>query len=135
MAGAFREFLLALAIGLMLVPASAQTGAKAEVWTAIIHDAFGGISYTWRLKADGTYEEDGVYIDTKASAQATLTGKWTRSRTRMVLTQDSLGFVFDGTVNGEQYYGTLFQYDQKVSTFCAWKGTEIPVGCDDGNIG
>lgn len=122
---------LALAFG--STPAAGQP--RAEVWTAIIHDAFGNIVYTWRLKANGTYEEDGVYIDTKEAAQATLTGRWTRERRRMVLKQDSFGFLFDGTVDGEQYYGTLFQYDQKVSNFCAWKGTEVPVGCDDGNIG
>lgn len=124
-------FLLLLAVG----PAHAQGNAQKEIWTAIIYDVFDGDAYTWRLSTDGTYAEDGKDIAEGFAIQSTLTGKWARTGKRMVLTQDTGGYVFDGTIRGEIYSGTLHQSGTFLSKFCAWKGTEIPAGCDDDRVG
>jgi hypothetical protein len=124
-------FLLLLAVG----PARAQGGAQKEIWTAIIYDVFDGYAYTWRLSRDGTYAEDGKDIAEGFAIQSTQSGTWTRTGARMVLKQDSSGYVFDGTVSGETYSGTLHQFGTFLSKFCAWKGTEIPAGCDDDRVG
>lgn len=133
MIATLRGLVLALAMVAAVAPqpGAAQRPSAVEVWTVAINGAFDGISYTWRLKPNGTYEEDGIYTDTGNPAQATKTGTWSRDRGRMVLSQDDFGFVFDGSASAETYSGTLFQYDQPVSRFCAWRGTEIPAGCDD----
>jgi hypothetical protein len=129
--------LLALPLLLLLAvaPAQAQGGAKTETWTAIIFDVFDGYAYTWRLRPDGTYTEDGKDIAEGFAIQSTQTGNWTRTGKRMVLKQDTGGYVFDGTIDGETYSGSLFQYGSFLSKFCAWKGTEIPAGCDDDRVG
>jgi hypothetical protein len=128
---------LGLSFGLLLAgaPAAAQVRAKTETWTAIIYDAFQGYAYTWRLSADGTYAEDGKDIAEGFAIQETQTGTWTRTGKRLVLTQDTNGFVFDGRVRGEIYSGSFFEHGSFLSKFCAWKGTEIPAGCDDDQVG
>jgi hypothetical protein len=133
MTAVLRSIVVALAIVAALAPqpGAAQGSSAAQVWTVAISAPFEGMSFTWRLKPDGTYEEDGVYLDSGDASQVTKTGTWSRSRGRMVLKQDDFGFVFDGAASAETYSGTLFQYGQPVSRFCAWKGTEIPAGCDD----
>ena len=130
-----RALLSFIVLVLALAPAPAIGQRSDEIWTARILDAFSQFSYTWGLKADGTYIEEGHDIQTGVAIQQPINGVWRKSKSRLVLTQDSFGFVFDGTVDGEQYYGTLFQYGQKVSAFCAWRGTEIPASCDSDLVG
>lgn len=119
-----------LVLALAFAPAPAAAQRADEVWTARIFDVFSSASYTWRLKPSGRYTEDGHDLDTGVAVQDTLRGTWTRTGARLVLKQDSLGYVFDGTVDGGRYSGTLFQFGEKVSRFCAWKGTAVPTSCD-----
>ena len=77
------------------------------IWTAIIPDAFPGYVYTWRMKDDGTYREDGRDPRTSRPIQPTLSGRWSRDGFHMMLRQDNLPFVFDGVVLGGLYTGTL----------------------------
>lgn len=137
MAGVFRGLLLVFAFGLSfgVGGAIAQAASPTETWTVIIDGNYSGIVYTWWLKSDGTYEEDGRFASGNAPAQATQTGTWARQRSRLTLKQDAYGFKFDGKASAEMYSGTLFQYGQPVARFCAWKGLEVPVGCDDESVG
>ena len=134
-----RTVRLVLGLSFALLPAvalsHAQGVAKAETWTAIIYDVFDGYAYTWRLSADGASTEDGKDIAEGVAIQTTQTGKWVRTGKRMVLTQDANGYVFDGAVSGDIYSGSLFQFGSFLSKFCAWKGAEIPAGCDDDRVG
>jgi hypothetical protein len=125
--------LVILALAFATPPAIGQRSD--EIWTARIFDTFSQDRYTWRLKPDGSYTEEGHDIQTGVAIQEPISGVWRKSKSRLVLRQDSFGFVFDGTVNGEQYSGTLFQYGQKVSAFCAWRGREIPASCDSDLVG
>ena len=109
---------------------SAEQGAAIGVWTGIIPDAFPVNVYTWRLKTDGTYAEDGMHVSRKYSVQQTLSGRWTVGGAQMVMTQDTVGYVFVGKVSGDRYAGTLYLNKRAVSRFCAFKGTVGPRGCD-----
>ena len=129
--------LLVLAGNLMTGPApaqerfrSAEQGAAIGVWTGIIPDAFPVNVYTWRLKTDGTYAEDGEHFSRKFRVQPTLSGRWTVGGAHMTMTQDTVGYVFEGTVRGDHYYATLYLNKRAVSRFCAFKGTVAPHGCD-----
>ena len=105
--------------------------ASITVWTAIIPDAFPGYVYTWRMKSDGTYREDGRDA-TGTPIQSTLSGRWNSEAPRMVLRQQDLPYVFDGVVLGNLYTGTLYFNGLPVSRFCAAKGDEAPKRCDAG---
>ncbi len=118
----------------MQPPALAQRAG--ETWTVVIdRGAFSSFAYTWRLKEDGTYEEDGFDTLSRAPIQQMVTGRWSARDGRLVLRQDFAGFVFDGRVTGEQYTGTFYQDRTPLAKFCAWKGSEVPAGCDDELIG
>jgi hypothetical protein len=99
------------------------------VWTAVIPDAFPRYVYTWRMKADGTYREDGRDAATGTPIQPVLSGHWSREGPRMVLRQDNLPYVFDGVVLGNLYTGTLTLNGRAVSPFCAAKGEQAPQSC------
>jgi hypothetical protein len=92
------------------------------VWTVFIPDGFPWNTYFWRLKPDGTYAEDGRDTLTGKTIQQTLSGRWTVVGTRMILRQDTLGYVFDGTITGDQYSGILYLGTQTFSRFSATKG-------------
>jgi hypothetical protein len=102
------------------------------IWTAIIPDAFPRYIYTWRLRTDGTYLEDGRDAATGLAVQRTLSGHWSREGVRMVLRQDDQSFVFDGAVLGHIYTGTMYLGAHAASRFCAFKGEQSPPGCDSG---
>ena len=126
---------ISLAIG--IGPAHAQEGASSsdahpgfELWTVIIPEGFPRFIYTWRVKPDGTYGEDGRDAATGRPIQKTLSGRWTVDGARMVLRQDTLGFVFDGTVVGDRYAGTLYLGTRRVSRFCAARGEATPLDCE-----
>lgn len=110
---------------------SAEQGAAAGVWTGIIPDGYPVFVYTWRLKTDGTYVEDGEHFLTKARVQPTLSGRWTVTGTHMTMTQDTVGFVFEGTLRDDRYYGMLYLKGGKYSRFCAIKGTVAPTSCEN----
>jgi len=114
--------------------ATAQTGQgePSVTWTATIPEGFPRNVYTWRLKPDGTYEEDGRDAETGRSVQATLFGRWTVDGDRMVLRQEGFTYVFDGVVVGDRYSGTLYLGLRRVSRFCAIKGDVVPQHCDLG---
>ena len=86
----------------------ASEGASITVWTAIIPDAFPRYVYTWRMKGDGTYREDGRDAATGAPIQSTLSGRWNSEGPRMVLRQQDVPYVFDGVVLGSLYTATLY---------------------------
>ena len=100
------------------------------IWTAIIPDAFPRYVYTWHLKPDGTYREEGHDASTGAPIQTPLSGQWSREDARMILRQDDQPFVFDGVVLGNLYGGTLFLGGRAISRFCAARGEQAPHRCD-----
>jgi hypothetical protein len=142
---ALRIALLAVVVGLAgetgvrLAPAQSAIGQSDHsqelvVWTAVIPEAFPRDIYTWRLKLDGTYEEDGRRALTGQPVQETLTGRWQTERARMILRQDSIPYVFDGLVVGERYSGALYLNGRKVSRFCARKGEVAPDRCEEAAV-
>ena len=110
---------------------SRDAAAEADdiVWTAIIPDAFPHYVYTWRMRLDGSYREDGRDAATSKPIQATLSGRWRRDGGRMVLRQEDYPFVFDGVVVGNGYAGTLYLGGRSFSRFCAAKGEKPPERC------
>lgn len=111
-------------------PQKPQPERNVVVWTAKISVGFSGNIYTWRLKPDGSYEEDGRDAGTGAPIQPTYAGRWTVHNERMILKQDKFGYVFDGVVIGDHYFGTLYLRDVQVSPFCAVKGETAPAKCE-----
>ena len=105
-------------------------GGPATVWTAIIPDGFPGFIYTWHMKDDGTYREDGRDEAKGTPIQPTMFGRWSRDEARMLLKQDGQPFVFDGVVLGGLYTGTLYFHGRAYSRFCAAKGQLAPKRCD-----
>jgi hypothetical protein len=107
----------------------ADDGEAGAVWTAIIPDAFPNFVYTWHMKSDGSYREDGRDAATGKPIQPTLSGKWNREGPHMVLRQDNQPFVFDGAVLGNLYAGTLYLGGNVRSRFCAARGETPPDHC------
>ena len=103
---------------------------QAAVWTAIIPDGFPGYVYTWRMKDDGSYREDGRDEAKALAIQPTLYGRWSRDGSHMLLKQDDLPFVFDGVVLGGLYTGTLYFRGRAYSRFCAVIGDTAPQNCN-----
>ena len=115
------------------VPSSAREAdpsAADTIWTAIIPDGFPGFIYTWHMKLDGTYREDGRDAAEGTPIQPTLSGRWSREGAHMLLTQTDQPFVFDGVMLGGFYSGTLYFHGRAYSRFCAAKGDEAPKRCD-----
>lgn len=94
------------------------------LWTVVIPEGFPRYIYVWRLKPDGTYAEDGR--DAATGIQRTLSGRWTVEGTRMILRQDTLGFVFDGIISGDQCSGMLYRGLRTFSPFVATKSAGPP---------
>lgn len=108
----------------------ADDGEAGAVWTAIIPDAFPNYIYTWHMKGDGSYREDGRDAASGEPIQPTLSGRWSRQGARMVLRQDDQPFVFDGVVLGNLYAGMLYFGGRSRSHFCALRGEKAPERCD-----
>jgi hypothetical protein len=129
--------LLIAAIAFIANPGSARAqetcrepGQSQEtLWTVVIPDRFPGYIYIWRLKPDGTYAEDGRDAATGKPIQRTLSGRWTVEGERMILRQDTLGFVFDGMITGDQYSGMLYLDTKAYSRFSATKGDAARPPC------
>jgi hypothetical protein len=100
------------------------------VWTAVIPDGFPGFVYTWRMKDDGSYREDGRDEAKGTPIQPTMSGHWSRDGSHMLLKQDDQPFVFDGVVLGGLYTGTLYFRGRAHSRFCAAKGNAAPKRCE-----
>jgi hypothetical protein len=121
--------LCALALlGVMLWNPSPGHAAEA-VWTAIIPDAFPNDIFTWHMRDDGLYREDGRDALTGKPIQPTLSGRWSREGPHMELWQDGLPYVFDGVVIGNLYGGTLYFNGATRSRFCAARGETPPERC------
>jgi hypothetical protein len=112
----------------LALSASSAWSADAT-WTAIITPGFPDDVFTWHLKADGSYREDGRDVK-GASIQPTLSGHWTVSSHRMVLRQEGIAYVFDGEIAGADYRGVLYFNGAPVARFCALKGNKPPTDCD-----
>jgi hypothetical protein len=132
-----RKFILVLiwwalfaAVGARSSLALEGSTSAATVWTAIIPDAFPRFVYTWRMKDDGTYREDGRDEAKGTPIQPTMSGHWSRDGSRMLLKQDDQPFVFDGVVLGGLYTGTLYFHGRATSRFCAAKGDAAPKRCE-----
>jgi hypothetical protein len=98
-----------------------QTRALTTLWESFPIQHERKMLYVWRLKPDGTYTEDGRDAATGKPIQQTLSG-WIVEGARMILRQDTLGFVFDGTITGDQYSGILYLGTKTFSRFSATKG-------------
>lgn len=118
-------FIAAALIGLLAAPAAAQD----KVWTAVIPQAFAGNVYTWHLKADGGYLEDGRNAASGAAVQSTLSGHWCLTGRHMVLHQDGIDYVFDGDIVGDEYLGVVYLDGKRLSRFCALRGETPPKSC------
>jgi hypothetical protein len=126
--------LLALLCAIILLPAQAadkaSEGDVTGTWTLIIPDAFAGIVYSWRINADGTYQEEGWDRETGNPIQPTLSGRWSADANKMKLTQEGIPYVFEGTLTGRSLAGTLYRSGKNISRFCALKGETPPDRCD-----
>ncbi len=107
----------------------ADDGEAGAVWAAIIPDAFPNYVYTWHMKGDGSYREDGRDAAKGKPIQPTLSGRWSREGAHMVLRQDDQPYVFDGVVLGNLYAGTLYFSGNARSRFCAARGETPPDHC------
>ena len=110
----------------LAAPADALLGE----WTILIPDAFPGMVFTWRVKQDGTYQEDAQRGVSGRRTQPTMAGHWSIEDRHLVFTQDTQGFIFEGDISGNYYSGSLFLQGVEVSHFCALKGSESPGTCD-----
>lgn len=120
----------AILLACALMQAAAPAWGADTTWTAIIARGFPGDVFTWHLKADGSYREDGREIATGASIQPTLTGRWTVFGDHMVLRQDGIDYVFDGVIGGDAYQGLLYLDGKPFARFCAVRGDNPPPDCD-----
>ena len=109
----------------------AQAWAQDTVWTAVIPKGFPGNLYTWHLKPDGGYSEDGHDMASGKSVQPTLSGQWRVTGRHMVLKQDGIGYVFDGNLIGDEFLGVLYLDGKRFARFCAVKGEAPPQTCAD----
>jgi hypothetical protein len=132
-----RLLVLALSCGLLLgvvaqrgLAAQGGDGETGAVWTAIIPDTFPNYIYTWHIKDDGTYREDGRDARSNRPIQRPLSGRWSQEESRMLLRQDDLPYVFDGVVLKNLYAGTLYFNGRDYSRFCAMRGDTAPDHCD-----
>lgn len=117
-------FIAVALVGLLTAPAAAQD----RVWTAVIPQGFPGNVYTWHLKPDGSYLEDGRSAS-GAAVQSTLSGHWRLSGHHMVLHQDGIDYVFDGDIVGDEYLGVVYLDGKRFSRFCAMRGETPPKSC------
>ena len=130
-----RLFAFLMLCALLCNPAQGGRAEQADdseagaIWTAIIPDAFPNYIYTWRMRGDGSYREDGRDAARGKPIQPTLSGHWSREGPHMMLRQDDQPYVFDGVVLGNLYAGTLYFGGSARSRFCAIRGEAPPEHC------
>ena len=121
-----------LLAGAFLAGAGALSASAQEtVWSTVIPKGFPGYVYTWHMKPDGSYSEDGRDTATGKAIQPTLSGHWHTTGRHMVLKQDGIDYVFDGDLIGDQYLGVLYLDGKRFARFCAIKGEVPPHACAD----
>jgi hypothetical protein len=125
---------VATVAGLSNSRAGAPDASPVGTWTIVIPEGFPNDVFTWRLKADGTYEEDGRDAKTGQSVQPTYTGRWSVADGRMTLQQNEFEYVFAGPLIGDRYSGMLTLAGREVSYFCAAKGDQAPRTCDKATV-
>ena len=125
-------FMAALLIGALPMGVGAMPACAQEtVWTTIIPKVFPGTVYTWHLRPDGSYSEDGRDTATGKAIQPRLSGHWRVTGRHLVLKQDGVGYVFDGSLIGDEYLGVLYLDGKRFARFCAIKGGAPPQACAD----
>ena len=130
-----RPFAFLMLCALLCSPAQGGRAEQADdseagaIWTATIPDAFPNYIYTWRMRGDGSYREDGRDAARGKPIQPTLSGHWSREGPHMMLRQDDQPYVFDGVVLGNLYAGTLYFGGRARSRFCAIRGEAPPEHC------
>jgi hypothetical protein len=87
------------------------------------------------MKPDGTYAEDGRDAATGKPIQQTLSGRWNVEDKRMILHQDTLGYVFDGIMTGSQYSGLLYLNMKAFSRFSATRDDTPGPPCKSPPVG
>ena len=122
-----RTLSTALLIGSWALPAKAQD----TTWTTVIPKGFPGVVYTWHLKPDGSYSEDGRDAASGKAIQPTLSGHWRVTGRHMVLKQNGIAYVFDGNMIGDEYLGVLYLDGRRFARFCSLKGKAPPQNCAD----
>jgi hypothetical protein len=93
--------------GLSNARAGSPDASPVGTWTIVIPVGFANNIFTWRVKADGTYEEDARDVKTGESVQPTFTGRWSVKDGRLTLAQNEYAYVFDGLLIGDSYSGML----------------------------
>jgi len=101
------------------------------VWTGVIPKGFPGNVYTWHLRPDGSYSEDGRDRATGKPIQPTLAGHWRVTAKHMVMKQDGIAYVFEGDIFGDEYLGVLYLDGKRFARFCAQRGKAPPQNCTD----
>lgn len=108
-------------------PALGVTGT----WTVVIPQAFPLHVFTWQVADDGTYQEDGRNAINTRRTQ--VFGRWTLQGVHVVMTQNTEGFVFDGTVSGGCFIGRMMHDGKNISSFTARKRGSTVRNCDGDN--
>ena len=121
---------LTLVTVLPLAPARAQNSGTEGVWSVTIPSAFPGQIFTWRVAADGTYNEDARNARSGQRMQNTVSGRWDLQGVHLVFRQDDEGYVFDGTVAGGCYIGRVTLQGRDISAFTARKRGSNAQRCD-----
>ncbi len=113
---------LVFAAGMLAAaPSTAQDAPQAigitGTWSVVIPQAFPLHVFTWQVANDGTYQEDGRSALTAQRTQ--VFGRWTLQGVHVVMTQNTEGFVFDGTVSGGCFIGRMTHNGKNISSFTA----------------
>ena len=125
---------LALTLVLAVAPSTAQEPVAEGVWSVVIPNAFPGQVFTWRVAADGSYNEDARSIRSGARMQNTVSGRWDLQGVHLVFRQTDENYVFDGTVAGGCYIGRVTLQGKDISSFTARKRGRSGTDRCDGDV-
>jgi hypothetical protein len=92
------------------------------LWTVVIPDGFLGTPMFGGSNLMGPTLKMAATMPRENQFNERCRGRWTIEGARMILRQDTLGFVFDGIIAGDQYSGTLYLGTRPHSRFSATKG-------------